>query len=74
MTARKPPLKQYRTKQGRVVLRCVVRDGDEVIEVIEQSMFSGEIKNALRRKHFAWRFESAMKESRKIEFFLRLAE
>jgi len=66
--------KTYRTKQGRVVLRCVVRDGDEVIEVIEQSMFSAEIKNAIRRKHFAWRFESAIKDGRTIQFHLKQSE
>ncbi len=62
----------YRTKQGRLVLQCIVKEVDgTVVDIIEQSMFSKEIDVAHRRKHFAWRFASAIKDGRSITFQLR---
>lgn len=62
----------YRTKQGRLVLQCIVKEADgSVVDVIEQSMFSKEIDVAHRRKHFAWRFAAAVKGGRSITFQLK---
>lgn len=62
----------YRTKQGRLVLQCIVKEMDgTVVDIIEQSMFSKEIDVAHRRKHFAWRFAAAIKDGRSITFQLK---
>lgn len=60
------------TKQGRFILRCIVREIDgALVECIEQPVFSREIGVAHRRQHFARRFESALKGNRTITFELK---
>ena len=57
-----------REKIERFTVRCVVYNGNELVEVIEQPMTGLELKVALRRKHFRWRFESAMLKGYRITF------
>lgn len=52
----------------RIVVRCVVYDGERLIEVKEQEMPNVQLRVALRRAHFNSSFVEAMERGYTIAF------